>query len=282
MTTANWDDLALFAAVAREGGLARAAEATGLSSAPLGRRMKGLEDRLNRRLFQHGQAGYALTQDGTDLAEKVHRMEVAAADITDWNDGSKTSGKVRLSAGYWTSLYLAENLTAFWSPTSDWAPEFVYCDAFMDIARREIDIGIRNTRPTQPWLAGQMTGIVQHAIYARDQEVTGWIGPGPDARRPPSVRWVDDTHGDRVVAKINAPHLSLALARQGVGRVVMPMFIGESREGLVRLSDPIEELQSEEWLVSHHDSRNLPHIRAALDAISTFLKSRSTGRVQNV
>jgi len=272
MTTPAWDDLALFAIVAREGGLARAATATGLSSATLGRRMKALEDRLDRRLFQHGQAGYTLTEDGTALAEKVHRMEVAAAEITDWNDGSGASGKVRLSAGYWTSLFLAENLTSFWSPNSDWAPEFVYCDAFMDIARREIDIGIRNTRPTQPWLAGQKTGIVQQAIYARDKDVTGWIGRGPEAHNSLSARWVSDTHSDRVVAKVNAPHLSLALARQGVGRIVMPTFIGETRSGLIRLSDPIPDLQTEEWLVSHHESRNTPHIRAALDALSKFLR----------
>ncbi|MEM9344533.1 MAG: LysR family transcriptional regulator [Pseudomonadota bacterium] len=275
MTTTDWDDLALFAAVAREGSLARAATATGLTSATLGRRMKALEDRLNRRLFQHGQAGYTLTQDGIALSEKVHRMEVAAAEITDWNEDAHKSGKVRLSAGYWTSLYLAENLTSYWSPSADWAPEFVYCDAFMDIARREIDIGIRNTRPTQPWLAGQKTGTVQHAIYGRDKEVTGWIGPGPDTRITPSTRWVDETHGDRVVAKINAPHLSLALARQGVGRVVMPMFIGETRDGVIRLSDPIPELESEEWLVSHHDGRNAPHTRAALDALAQFLKTRA-------
>lgn len=40
---AGWDDLHLFLAVAREGGLSPAARATGRSAATLGRRMLALE-----------------------------------------------------------------------------------------------------------------------------------------------------------------------------------------------------------------------------------------------
>ena len=59
-----WNDLALFAAVARTGTLARAAEETGISVATLSRRMTALEARMGRRLFRHGTHGYAATADG--------------------------------------------------------------------------------------------------------------------------------------------------------------------------------------------------------------------------
>ena len=50
-TSAGWDDLHLFLAVAREGGLSPAARATGRSAATLGRRMLALERAMGRELF---------------------------------------------------------------------------------------------------------------------------------------------------------------------------------------------------------------------------------------
>ncbi|MEM7615558.1 MAG: LysR family transcriptional regulator, partial [Pseudomonadota bacterium] len=46
----DWDAYALFAAVARSGGLTQAVAETGVSAATLSRRMKSLESRLGRRL----------------------------------------------------------------------------------------------------------------------------------------------------------------------------------------------------------------------------------------
>ena len=60
----------------------------------------------------------------------------------------------------------------------------------------------------------------------------------------------------------------------GIGRTVLPMFVGEGRPGLVRVSDPIDALETEEWLVSHHEARHEPAIRAALDAVGDHLSAR--------
>ena len=51
-TKFDWDDLRLFLAVAREGGLAAAAEKSGKSAPTLGRRMLALEQRIGQELFK--------------------------------------------------------------------------------------------------------------------------------------------------------------------------------------------------------------------------------------
>ncbi|MEO0634967.1 MAG: hypothetical protein AAFY52_12735, partial [Pseudomonadota bacterium] len=48
-------------------------------------------------------------------------------------------------------------------------------------------------------------------------------------------------------------------------------FAGDTIPGLRRVSDIIDALTTEEWLVCHHDSRHDPPIRAALDALSDVL-----------
>ena len=63
----DWNDLRLFLAVAREGGLSPAARAAGSSPATLARRMLALERRLGRELFVRHERGYALTDGGRAL-----------------------------------------------------------------------------------------------------------------------------------------------------------------------------------------------------------------------
>ena len=271
MKAPSWNDLALFAAVARHGSLAAAARETSVSQATLSRRMTALEAQLGRRLFHHGRAGYRITSDGRALLGMAERMEAAAAEIRGWQDAQAGPVRVRVSAGTWTALHLAESLPHYWNPHEIWMPEFLHSNLEMDIARREIDLGIRNRRPDKPWLAGRRTGTVRYAVYARSSDTTGWIGTTGEAAATPSADWVRARHGSNIVTTANDPRVALALAQAGAGRVVLPTFAGASRTNLVQIGPAIAELTSEEWLVSHHEGRHEPPVRAALDAIGAFL-----------
>lgn len=267
----SWDDLALFAAVARAGALAPAAEATGASPATLSRRMKRLETQLGRRLFAHGPSGYTPTAEGRALLALAKRMEAAAAEVGHWCDGRRGPPRVRISAGTWTAAYLAQHLPSYWRAGASWMPEFVHSDRDLDIERREIDIGIRNRRPSHPWLAGRKTATIPYAAYAVDEGVRGWIGPSEGAAYLPSEAWTLAEHGAEISGVANSPQVRLSLAEAGVGRVVLPCFIGDARERLSRVSAPIAALETEEWLVCHHETRHDPAIRAALEAMAGFL-----------
>ena len=270
-TDPSWDDLALFAAVARAGALAPAADETGASPATLSRRMKALEANVGRRLFAHGAAGYTPTAEGRDLLALAKRMEAAAADIGNWCSGRNGPPRVRISAGTWTTHYLARSLHMYWRPSAAWTPEFVYNDRDMDIERREIDIGIRNRRPTHAWLAGRKTAVIEHAAYAINDRVQGWIGPNEETAFLPSEAWTVTHHGSEIITVANDPQVRMGLAEAGIGRVVLPTFVGDARANLQRVSDIIDDLTAEEWLVCHHDTRHDPAIRAALDTIAEFL-----------
>lgn len=266
-----WDDLALFSAVARHGSLTAAAEQVDSSAATLSRRMKALEATMDRPLFLHGRDGYALTAEGRELLQRTEKMEAAAADIETWRAQGPGKRRVRLSAGTWTSDLLARHLADFWRPEFDWVPEFLHCERDMDIARRQIDIGVRNRKPDQPWLAGRRTGEVRFAPYACDATVTGWIGAAGDRAILPSARWVDAHHADRIVTRANDAHLAMAMACAGIGRIVLPTFVGASATALTQVGDPIETLTSEQWLVCHHEGRHDPPVRHALTALAQFL-----------
>lgn len=275
MQISDWTDFGLFAAVARAGALAGAARETGLSQATLSRRMTALQQRTGRRLFMHGNSGYTPTAEGRALLERAKKMEAAARDIAHWSAAQSGPPRVRISAGQWTSERLARTLPDYWTPDASWTPEFVQSNRDLDIERREVDIGVRNRRPTHPWLAGRRTGTTQQAAYATSTAVTAWIGPSDDTATLPSEAWTIAHHSAELSAVSNDPVIRMALARGGVGRVVLPTFAGDAIPDLVRVSEVIEALTSEEWLVCHQDTRHDPAIRAALDALALGLRHPS-------
>lgn len=265
------DDLSLFAAVCDAGGLAGAVHTTGQSAPTLSRKMAGLERRTGRRLFLRGNQGYALTADGRSLRDEVEALSGLRRRLAAWT-GDTRAARVRITAGTWTSRWLAQSLAAYWSAEADWVPEFLSSNAVLDIARREADIGFRNRRPEQSWLAGRRLRRVEYVEYGLGPHVEGYVTLADHLATAPSMRWVHGNRADRIVTTVSDPRLQLDLLRNGVARAVLPTFAGDAEAGLTRLSDPIAELTHDEWLVTHHEARNDAPVRAAIDSIVAFIE----------
>lgn len=262
-------DLQLFLVVADGGSLTEAARRTGTPLPTLSRRMTRLEFNTGRALFLRGKAGYALTADGRALAEAVGGLHDVQRRVRRWQDQATGATQVRITAGTWTAAHLARALAP--DPDAGWTPVFVASNAQLDLARREADIGLRNTAPDHPWLARQRMRRIAYAIYATGPEIAGFVALPKTEDLPASQRWLHARHGDEIRATATDPRLCLDLAHRGYGRLVLPCFAGDAAPGLHRLSDEIGELAHDEWLVSHHEARHDPPIRAALTAIRAAL-----------
>jgi DNA-binding transcriptional LysR family regulator len=268
-----WEDHRLFLAVARAGGLSGAGRATGLSPATLGRRMLALERALDQRLFRREPGGYRLTEAGRELVARAEDMERAALAIEAWRDGRAPRATVRVSAGTWTSWFLARHIGRLHRPDDAWTFEFVTANATLDIGRRHADIGIRNHRPEDPWMAARNLGPVRFAAY-RARGTGGdlpWIGVGGDGAVTPFARWVEARHGTAVTLRGNDPRLLLDLVLAGAGRTVFPAFVGESHPGLVRDGDLIAELTRDQWLAMHAGDRHVEPVRTAIDRLAGLI-----------
>lgn len=265
------EDLSLFLHVAEGGSLTAAAGRSGVSLPTLGRRMARLEEQSGRRLFRRGAEGYALTADGRSLAREAAALRAVEADIGRWRNSGPQARHVRITAGFWTARFLARNIRRIWCESDGWTPDFLAASRVVDIARREADIGIRNRSPEQDWLAGRRTGRVRYAEYGTGPEVTGLIALPRDLAATRSERWLWEHRAAEVCMLASDQRLALDLAGAGIGRVLLPCFIGKAEAGLCRLGDPVAELEHEEWLVCHHEARHDPPVRAALEAISALL-----------
>ncbi|MEL7149933.1 MAG: LysR family transcriptional regulator [Pseudomonadota bacterium] len=270
------DDVKLFLAVCTAGGLAGAVAATGQSAPTLSRKMTNLERHVGRRLFLRGNQGFALTAEGRALQAEAEELNGFSRRLARWTDGGAPV-RVRITAGTWSSLWLAKHMSAFWTQGDGWVPEFVSSNAVLDISRREADIGFRNRRPDQGWLAGRRLRQIEFAEYGVDEGIRGFVTLPVQAAGTPSTRWVHAHHADEIVTTVSDMRLALDLALGGVARVVLPTFAADGISGLSRLAGPIEELTHEEWLVTHHEARHDPPVRRAIDALTRFIERGQPG-----
>ena len=259
-----WDDLSAILAVARHGGLAAGARAHGSSAPTLGRRMRALERRLARELFVRRTHGYDLTEAGRRLRDDLEAAEAtilrAVAPAVD------TVPTVRIAAGTWTTLALAENLATLAGDPPDLRIAFVQGEDMLSLSRREAAIGLRAGRPTETGLAGRRLRPVAFAPYASPNAADCWIVVRGTT---PSARWVAERCDDPA-CETSAPRLALDLALNGAGKALLPTFIGDARP-LQRVGPIVEELSHEQWLVTHDDDRHLPEVRLAIDRIVKLL-----------
>jgi DNA-binding transcriptional LysR family regulator len=269
----NWDNLRLFLDVARLGGLTPATKTTGRSAATLGRRLAALERQIGEPLFVRAQTGYSLTPAGEDLLSRSAEIESAMLALTRWR---KRERIVRISAGWWTSWFLSHHIGALWKPGAEIGIEFVTANTKIDIGRRNADIGIRNSRPTEQGLAGRLLGRTAYAFYSGRAPMKDsaelFVGVTGDAVVTPSARWLQAHHADRIGVRGNDPMSVRELIAAGAGLGLLPCFVGDSDPRLVRAGAPIAELTAEQWLVTHHEERHATEVRTVIERTAKLIR----------
>lgn len=267
--TNDWDNWRLFLAVARERGLAGAANVTGKSPPTLGRRILMLERVTGKELFYRHPRGYELTDEGQTVFKKVVQLE---SDLLILNNTENTGEKalVKVSAGSWMTYGLCKNIKHFTQSAEDVRVRFLSAEAVLDISRRETTIGIRNVRPTQDNLICRKIGRVHFAGYAINKSIKDWIAV---QQNTPSAHWLQAKGNVTAAIEVSSPRNALDLISAGVGRAVLPTFIGDNAKSLLRVTPKIRELSHDQWLVTHPDEQFQPSARKVIDGIYVAAKS---------
>jgi DNA-binding transcriptional LysR family regulator len=258
----DWDDLRLFLAVARGGGLSTAARATGKSPPTLGRRMLALEAATGTELFRRLPRGYELTDQGAALLTKAVDLEAQIGSL------SRSAGTgqitIKVSAGSWMTYALCNHIQAIRQTDERVSLVFIAAEHVLDISRREAVIGIRNRRPEQRGLACRKIGGVNFAGYATSRKIKAWVKV---SARTPSALWLSEQPDEPIAIRVSAPRNALDLACAGMARAVLPTFIGDTQKDLVRVTPVIAALSHDQWLVTHQEERFQPKVRNVIDRL---------------
>ena len=139
------DDMVLFVAVVKAGGLAAAGRQLGLSPASMTARINAMESRYNVRLLNRTTRSLTLTDPGRHFYEACLRVsqEVSNAEAILQENDETLRGSLRISApSDFGRRLVAPALTAFVSRHPEVSPYLYLSDDALNIYKRNFDAGI--------------------------------------------------------------------------------------------------------------------------------------------
>lgn len=277
-STINWDDIRLFLALARHGSARAAGEILGLSHTTVARRAGQLESDLGTRLFDRDVRGYRLTAAGETMLISAQRAEEALIGAERQLQGrdTKLSGDIRLTAPDVIATHLImEDLVVFTEQYPEIDLQVLMSYDVFDLARREADVAIRiigEGRLPPEDLAGRKLVTIASCYYASPayledhhpiQKDSGarWLGWGEAESFPD---WVRQSPFPELPARgrFDNAALQAEAAKQGMGLVTLPCFVGDSSDGLCRVPGTQPYMNYDIWLLTHPDLRDAARLRS--------------------
>ena len=282
-------DLELTLALVRAGTLATAGERLGVDASTVFRSLQRIERGLGRPLFDRTRSGYVATELATELAEHAERMEVAieAARSSVEAAPSQISGTVRITTTD-TILHglVAPALRSLQKvhPLLDY--ELHTGNELASLTRRDADIAVRATKRPPQHLVGKHIGPIRVALYAAkrggvrkfaevEAGTSDWIAPDDALPEHPSVVW-RKRHFPKVAPRyrVNSILSVLELVVLGLGVGIVPLFLADGRSDVVRLTNPLEECETDLWLLTHPESRHLRRVGAVYSHLAQAMSLR--------
>jgi DNA-binding transcriptional LysR family regulator len=284
--TLSAPDLEVVLAMVRGGTLADAGDRLGVDASTVFRALRRIERGLGVALFECSRAGYRATELAQSLAERAEQVEAAleAARSAAQLRPEQVSGTVRITTTD-TILHglVAPALKALQVQHPLLGYELHAGNELASLTRRDADIAVRATKRPPPHLVGKQVGPIRIALFAakkgpvkRYADVEAgkglWIAPDDALPEHPSVLW-RKKHFPKAVPsyRVNSILTVMELVALGLGVGVFPLFLAHGRSDLVQLTEPLEEAQTDLWLLTHPESRHLRRVAAVYGHLSRTL-----------
>lgn len=272
----NWDDVKFFLALSRSGSARAVAEEFAMSHSTISRRIDQLEKSLGSKLFNRNVSGYQMTEDGLALSHYAREAEEAmkGAEQLLMGKDTKLIGNLHLTTpDVIANKLLMPELANFSRDFPQINLNITVSSHRFDLSRYEADIAIRfierGAVPPENLIGRKLTDIAT-CLYAtptylaehrlQGEEINAnWLGWTTDM----TPDWLLRTPYPDVpcVHTFNQGLLHLEAVKAGMGMAMLPCFLAEPCDELVRLPGAKPQLDHEIWLLSHPDYREVARLR---------------------
>jgi DNA-binding transcriptional LysR family regulator len=280
----DWENLHCFAAFARQRSLSAAARELGVEHATVSRRIAALENELKLKLVDRRARAYYLTADGERIAAMAQRMEeeVFAVERAAQAGQDVLRGEISITAPpMMTAWLIAPRLHELQQEHPGIRVRLITETRIASLPRREADLAVRLSRPTEPDLVARKIGSLKFWLYATKAYLDrhppgarGFLAYDESMELSEQQQWLRAVLAGRpLVMQSNNLDVQYQAARHGAGVISLPFFIGDQDAKLSRVED--EEyipLVREIWLAVHSDLRDVPIVRVVMPFITACLQ----------
>ena len=291
----TWDEMCLVHAIADVGTLSGAARVLEVSHPTAFRKLNRLEEKMGVRFFERARDGYTATAAAEEVSGLVRRLrgEILAMERRIAGRDLRPSGTLRITTtdALWSG-WLSRILREFRVAYPDIRLELVVSNDVFSLSRREADIAVRPAEKPDETLVGRRIGTISQAVYMAKKLATAgdmveagdaidWIGPDESMRYPAFDRWLEkEGLVQRCRVRVNSVFGMLSAAKAGLGLSVLPCYLGENDEQLVRVGNEIPSMATDLWILTHPDLRKTERIRIFLEHAARVAGKSQFGLVE--
>lgn len=283
----EWDDLRFFLSVATKGSVSGAAKDLGTSHSTVLRRLANLEKKLGARLFKRLPGGYAITQAGEQLRQRLagvaEQIEGAQRQLSGLD--TRPSGTIRVTSTDTLMHGLLMPLIAeFREVYPQIRVQIVVNNTFLSLTKREADVAIRPTSRPSENLVGRKVGRIQTALYAsraywktssrKSSAEHHWVVPDESLGHLAQARWAaKHVTAERIAASVDTLLGMARAVRAGMGIGMLLTLLADGDDQLVRIGEPEPQLDTDVWILTHVDLKHVPRIRLFTDFMHQRLRA---------
>ncbi|MFG1462982.1 LysR family transcriptional regulator [Xanthobacter sp. DSM 24535] len=282
-TDLDWDQLRIFAALARHGSLSAAARVLGVNHSTVSRNVAGLESAMGTPLLARNATGYALTEAGRRALAVAAQMEHAALALQEVPAGDALTGRVRVTAtASLAEVFLLPHLAALQARHPALDLELIADRRTVSLQRHEADIALRLSRPQDGDLLARRACGIGFAFYATAERRERWIaGEAPcfigfdeAAANLPEALWLARAFPRaRVAFRTNSQAAQAQAAAAGCGIALLPRFLAAPHAALVAVEMGERPPARELWVLTRPDARDEPRFALVADALFNLFRS---------
>jgi DNA-binding transcriptional LysR family regulator len=285
----GWELYRSFLGVLKEGSLSGAARALGVAQPTIGRHVAALEKALGLALFTRSPTGLLPTEGALALQSHAEAMESTAAALqrVAASQGEGVRGVVRITASEVIGMEVLPAIIArLHTRYPDLKVELVLTDRVQDLLRREADIAVRMTPPSQETLVARRIGAVELGVHATGEylerrgtprnvselaqhSIIGFDRPSAFVRRVAKPFPVYNR--DSFSLRTDSDPAQMALLRAGAGIGMCQVPLAKRSDNLVRILARQVSVPLEIWVTMHEDLRARLGCRAAFEALAEGL-----------
>ncbi len=273
-------DLELVAAVARSGSVRSAAVKLGAHAATIYRRLAAIERRVTAPLFYRAGGRLKPTEQGEMVVQVALEGQGRLAELN-----RKLSGAAVVVAGTITATttdslapIVFPAVTRFSAANPLVRVHVILSNREADLARHEAEVAIRPTRTPPESLIGRRAATFGYGVYTSEADPPGWIALDGSLGAIPSSRWLRNRLGvEAPVITVNSVWAAGQACAAGGGKALLPDYVATPLR-LRRLEGPIDELESEVWLLAHEDLSRTPRIRAFIASVAGHIRNTLENR----
>jgi DNA-binding transcriptional LysR family regulator len=278
------DDLLVLLAVGRSGRYVTAAEELGINHTTIARRIAALEKSLGGRVLARVGSGWELTDLGREALSAAETVETAVRQLAAASEGSrKLEGVVRMSATDGFSAYIAAPAAAQVQRNHPAvAVEIVATTRRATQQRSGLDIEVVVGEPQVHRARAIRLGDYALGLYGSRDHLARYGTPQSraDLADRPLVYFIDSMLqvDDLDLARSVTPdmresvtstnvfvHVEATRASAGLG--LLPCFMADRHDDLVRVLPDAVALQLGYWLVTRAETLRRPEVAAVVAAI---------------